>query len=45
MTIASGITEIKYFLGMVKYYGKCLHNMSYVLVPLHDLFKKNNKFV
>jgi hypothetical protein len=39
------VTELKSFLGLVNYYRQFVKNTSSILSPLHNLLKKNTKWV
>ncbi|KAK2145165.1 hypothetical protein LSH36_697g00032 [Paralvinella palmiformis] len=38
------ITELRYYLGMVNHYGRFLPNLATVLVPMHQLLRKDAKW-
>ena len=37
----TNVTELKSYLGLLTYSGKCLPNLATTLPPLHDLLQKN----
>lgn len=39
------VTELRSFLGMVNFYGRFIKNLSFMLVPLHDLLKKGRPWI
>ncbi|CAG4992790.1 unnamed protein product [Colias eurytheme] len=43
--VPCNVSQLKAFLGLVNYYAKFLPNLSTVLYPLHNLLKKNVKFI
>ena len=38
------ITELRAFLGLINYYGKCLSHLSTTVAPLHKLLAKGTKW-
>ncbi|UYV72016.1 K02A2.6-like, partial [Cordylochernes scorpioides] len=38
----TNVSELRYFLGLVNYYGKFIPNLPELLEPLHKLLKKNS---
>ena len=43
--IPTNLHELRIFIGMCAYYRRFIENLSYIARYLHDLTKKNNKFV
>ncbi|XP_061735502.1 uncharacterized protein K02A2.6-like [Nerophis ophidion] len=41
----TNVTELKSFLGLLNYYSRFLQNPSTVLKPLHNLLKKDSKWI
>ena len=39
------VTELHSYLGLLNFYGKFLRNLSSILAPLHQLLKKDAKWV
>ena len=39
------VTELRSYLGLLNFYGKFLRNLSSILAPLHQLLKKDAKWV
>ena len=37
-------TKMRSFLGLARYYRRCIRNFSLIASPLHELLKKNIKF-
>lgn len=40
--IPQNVTELCSFLGLVNYYGKLIHNITWLSAPLHILIKKKH---
>ena len=43
--ILANLHELRSFIGMFTYYRRFIEKFSYIAGPLHDLTKKNVKFV
>lgn len=43
-SIPTNVTQVKYFLKIITYYSKFIHNSIDVLYPLYQLLKKDNNF-
>lgn len=41
----SNVTELKAYLGLLNYYNRFLPNLSTLLAPMHQLLKKDDKWV
>ena len=42
---SKNVTELCFYLGLLNFYGKFLRNLSSILAPLHQLLKKDAKWV
>ena len=43
--LPTNLHELKSFIGMCSYYRRFIEKFSYIARPLHDLTKKNVKFL
>jgi len=39
------VTEVRAFIGMINFYGKCIDQLANILKPLYKLLRKEVKFV